>query len=288
MTPPDVKAAAGSLLRSYSIETTPLDKSLPANLPAGTHVYIASVPRSRKEQIVERAVKLKKAGFVPVPHIVARGMENVSVLEDLLARLRGEADVDRALVLGGDTDKVQGPFSSSRAILETGLFAELGFKAVGFATYAEDHPAIPRKILDQELELKLSEAAGQGLRSWLVSQFCFEPGVLVAHVARLRSIDADVPVSMGIAGPATWASLARFAVLCGVKNSARFLSAQGSKVGRMLSNYDPSETVADLGRLTNERANLQPVGLHFFSFGGMQRTVDWASALQMESSVVAS
>lgn len=277
-------STAASLLRSFSIETTPLDHGIPAGLPPGTHVYVASVPKARKDQIVTRAVQLRKAGFVPVPHVVARGLESADALKDLLTHLRMEADVDRALVLGGDTDKPVGPFASSRAILETGLFAQLGFKAVGFATYAEDHPAIARDVLDRELELKVAEAGKQGLQRFVVSQFCFDPEILVAHAAHLRAQGIDAPFMMGLAGPASFASLARFAVLCGVKNSARFLSKQGSKMGRLLTSYDPTETVAELGRLIDARGGVGPVGVHIFAFGGLQKAADWANALQMESS----
>lgn len=280
-------STAASLLRSFSIETTPLDHGIPDGLPPGTHVYVASVPKARKDQLVARVVQLRKAGFVPVPHVVARGIESVDVLRDLLAHLRGEADVDRVLVLGGDTDRPAGPFASGRAILETGLFSQLGFKAVGFASYAEDHPAIPRDVLDRELALKLAEATKQGLQRFLVSQFCFDPEILVAHVARLRAQGVDVPFRMGLAGPASFASLARFAVLCGVKNSARFLSKQGGKMGRLLTSYDPSETVAELVRLIDAHGGAAPVGVHIFAFGGLQKAVDWANALQMENRVEA-
>jgi methylenetetrahydrofolate reductase (NADPH) len=281
-------STAASLLRSYSIETTPLESTVPESLACGTHVFVASVPRARREQIVVRAARLRKAGFIPVPHVVARGMQSIEDLRELLARLRGEADVDRALVLGGDNDSPAGLFASSRAILETGLFAQLGFKSVGFATYAEDHPVIPRDVLARELQAKLAEATAQGLQSFIVSQFCFEPGILVAHVAQLRAFHPAVPIRMGIAGPASFASLARFAVLCGVKSSARFLSRQGSKVGRLLSGHDPSDMVGGLARALDARGGLDPVGLHIFSFGGMQKSVDWAVASSAEISVAAS
>lgn len=275
----------GSLLRSFSIETTPLDHGVPADLPRGTHVYVASVPKARKDQLVARVVQLRKAGFVPVPHVVARGIESADLLGDFLSRLRGEADVDRVLVLGGDTDRPAGPFASSRDILETGLFAEHGFNAVGFATYAEDHPAITRDVLDRELELKLAGALRQGLQRFVVSQFSFDAEAMIAHVVRLRGQGVDVPFRIGLAGPASFASLARFAMLCGVRNSARFLSRQGNKMGRLLTNYDPAETVAELVRLLDARGGLEPVAVHIFAFGGLQKSVDWANSLRAESGV---
>jgi methylenetetrahydrofolate reductase (NADPH) len=281
------RMTVANLLRSYSIETTPMEKTVPGNIAPGTHVYVASVPRADKRQIVGRAAQLRKAGLVPVPHVAARGIESAAALRDFLVRLRDEADVESALVLGGDTDKPVGPFASSRAILETGLFADLGFKIVGFATYAEDHPSIARDVLDRELAAKLAEAARQGLQATIVSQFCFEPDILAAHVARLRELDPVVPIRLGVAGPASVASLARFALLCGVRNSARFL-ARRSGVGRLLASHDPTEIVTDLADALAARGGLDPVALHIFSFGGMQKAVDWAAASLVHNSVAAS
>lgn len=274
----DGATSRASLIETCSIETTSFDHGLPAELPRGTAVYVAATPKANRDELVDRAAKLRSAGLTPVPHVVARGMESVDALTEFLTRLRDEAGADRALVLGGDLPAARGPFTSSRSILETGLFAKLGYKAVGFATYAEQHPAIPAAILDQERGLKLDDARRQGLQSWLVTQFCFHPPTLIAHVAKVRAAGISVPIHLGIAGPTSWKSLARFALLCGVKNSARFLSTQGLKAGLLLSPYDPSDTIADLDQLVRGKPELGPLGVHIFSFGGLQKTADWHAA----------
>src|SRR5687767_3363909 len=112
--------AAAHLIGSYSIETTPLEKAVPVNLAPRSAVYIAAVPKASREQLIGRVVALRDAGFTPIPHVVARSMESFDALDAFLRQLRGEG-VDRALVLGGDTDDIRGPFASSRDILETGL-----------------------------------------------------------------------------------------------------------------------------------------------------------------------
>lgn len=271
----DSATSHASLIETFSIETTSFDHGLPAELPRGTAVYVAATAKASRDELIARAAKLRQAGLTPVPHVVARGMESTEALAEFLKRLRDEAGADRALVLGGDLAEVRGPFASSRSILETGLFAKLGYKAVGFATYAEQHPAIPAAALDQERGLKLDEARRQGLQSWLVTQFCFDPSTLITHVAKLRAAGVSAPIHLGIAGPTSWKSLARFALLCGVKNSARFLSTQGLKAGLLLSPYDPCDTIADLDRLVRGRPELGPLGIHIFSFGGLQKTADW-------------
>ncbi len=263
-----------TLLRDCSVETTPRDSNVPEELPRGARVFVASVPGVTTEQLVARAVQLAKAGFRPVPHIVARGLASVEQLDDRLRRLRGEANAEFALVLGGDTPDVAGPFPSARSILETGLFARHGFSAIGLATYAEDHPRIARDVLDAELDLKLAAAASQDLPAFLVSQFGFEPDVFVSHVMRLRARGIDVPVSLGVAGPASWKSLAQFALLCGVRNSTRFITSQGRKIGQLLSGYEPADIIDGIARgLPASEAG--KVNLHFFAFGGLRKTAAW-------------
>lgn len=282
MIAPSLGISRAALLRDCSIETTPRDSNVPDELPRGARVFVASVPGIGTEQLVARAAQLAKAGFKPVPHVVARGLASLEELDDRLRRLRGEANAESALVLGGDTPDVAGPFASARAMLDTGLFARHGFSSVGLATYAEDHPRIKRDVLDAELDLKLASAASQKLPAFLVSQFCFEPAVFANHVTRMRERGVHVPISLGIAGPASWKSLAQFALLCGVRNSTRFITSQGRKIGQLLSGYEPGEIIDGLARTLPE-AEAGKVKVHFFAFGGLRKTAVWIESFRQQT-----
>ena len=59
--------------------------------------------------LIEACVRYRRAGFRPVPHLVARNIESADKLRFLLGRLAGDAEVERALVLGGDRDEPAGP-----------------------------------------------------------------------------------------------------------------------------------------------------------------------------------
>lgn len=271
------------LLRDCSIETTPRDSNVPEELSPGTRVFVASVPGIETQQLVARSAQLAKAGFRPVPHVVARGLTSVDALDERLRRLRGEANAEAALVLGGDTPDVAGPFASARAMFDTGLFAKHGFSSVGFATYAEDHPRIARDLLDAELDLKLASAAQQDLPAFLVSQFCFDPDVMAGHVARLRARGLRAPVSLGIAGPASWKSLAQFALLCGVRNSTRFITSQGRKIGQLLSGYEPGDIIDGVARALPPGEGAGEVRVHFFAFGGLRKTAAWVETFRQSA-----
>src|SRR5256885_6296730 len=111
---------------------------------------------------VARARRLRRAGFRPVPHVAARRIASRHALEEYLARAAGEAGVDSALVIGGDSDRPSGPFDSSRTLLETGLFQRHGVVRIGVAGYPEGHPKIAATALETALAAKKSLAPRTG------------------------------------------------------------------------------------------------------------------------------
>src|SRR5437868_710727 len=117
----NTRAALADLLKGYSAEVTARDKksleAAPDMMAPGQEVFVAAIPGEALDRVVAAAVQIRKAGLVPVPHIVARNLESRAVLEDLIARLVGEAGLDRALVLGGDRDKPAGEFDCSLQLI---------------------------------------------------------------------------------------------------------------------------------------------------------------------------
>jgi methylenetetrahydrofolate reductase (NADPH) len=270
-----------SFLSDWSIEIVPteglaIDSSL-RDVREGTPIYVTAIPGHDTRNVIDASVRLRKANFEPVPHISARGLIDRKQLNDLLVRLRNEAGVDSALLLGGDIPDAVGDFTSSRAMLETGLFTRHGFRKVGFATYPEPHPRIPQPVLERELVSKLRLSAEQGLESWLVSQLCFAPDIIVRHAEHLRANGISAPVHVGFAGPTSWKGMAKFAAICGVSNSARSLSTQVSRVTRLLAGFEPSEIISRVAAAATAQPDLGLVNPHFFTFGGAEKTVKWVN-----------
>jgi hypothetical protein len=67
----------------------------------------------------------------------------------------------------------------------------------------------------------------------VVTQFCFEPEPVVEWLQRFET-EFDAPVRIGLAGPATPATLLKFALRCGVGNSVRALQSQAARFTRLL------------------------------------------------------
>jgi len=223
---------------------------------------------------VALATRLGRAGFRPVPHVAARRIASRDMLDAYLARAAGEAGVDSALVIGGDSDRPSGPFDSSRSLLETGLFQRHGVVRIGVAGYPEGHPKIAAGALETELAAKKSLARQAGLDLQVVAQFCFESEPVLAWAAKMKG--HGLPVRVGLPGPASLPRLLRFAMLCGIGNSVRALKARPQAIARLLVEAGPEAVVRDIAR-----AGGAPIaGIHFFCFGGLVRTARWLRAIR--------
>src|SRR6267142_1751114 len=165
--PEDERRNIQALLVGASLE---LSSRNPAEIDAcadllepGTAVYISMPPGQTYHGIVALATRLKRAGLRPVPHVAARRIASRDTLDEYLARAAGEAGVDSALVIGGDSDRPSGPFESSLAVLETGLFQRHGIVHIGVAGYPESHPRVAASALEIALAEKKSLARRTGL-----------------------------------------------------------------------------------------------------------------------------
>jgi len=278
VSPEDERRNIPALLAGASLELSSRD---PAEIDAcadllepGTAVTISMPPGQTYHGIVALATRLKRAGFRPVPHVAARRIASRDALDEYLARAAGEAGVDSALVIGGDSDRASGPFESSLALLETGLLQRHGIAHVGVAGYPEGHPRIATSALDAALAAKKGLARSAGIDLQVVTQFCFESEPVLSWVARMKG--HGLPVRVGLSGPASLPRLLRFAMLCGIGNSVRALKSRPQAITRLLIEAGPEVVVRDLAR----RAVAPIVGIHFFCFGGLVRTARWLRAIR--------
>src|SRR5258708_17139350 len=138
--PPSREDERRNIQALFGVPSLELSSRDPAEIDAcadllepGTAVYISMPPGQTYHGIVALATRLKRAGLRPVPHVAARRIASRDALDEYLARAAGEASVDGALVIAGDSDRASGPFESSLALLETGLFQRHGIVHIGVA-----------------------------------------------------------------------------------------------------------------------------------------------------------
>jgi methylenetetrahydrofolate reductase (NADPH) len=263
--------------RTFSVESTRPSTDEIAQLgmilPRRTEVYVTAVPTAAPDETVAAAAHLRKIGLEPVVHIAARRLNSEAQLKDLLARLRGEADVRRLLVIGGDIDAT-GPFADALAVIQKGRLRDAGIEEIGIGGYPEGHPRILLGRLEASLDEKIASATAQGLHVNIVSQFSFSADRIIAWLKQLRAGGIANPVKIGLAGPTSVTSLMRFAKRCGVNASLRGLMSGAATA--LIGNVGPDRIIEALTAAQGELGDAHP---HYFSFGGLVATARYANKM---------
>jgi methylenetetrahydrofolate reductase (NADPH) len=280
-----MKAPPATIAQRFSIETTrpklgEID-AVAAAVAKGTELYITAVPTQTEDELVAAAANARRAGLEPVVHVAARRLASVAMLQERLARLRGEADVRRLLVIGGDIDPI-GPFADALAVIQKGRLREAGIEQVGIGAYPEGHPTIPLERLSASLDEKIAAAVAQGLQVRLVSQFSFSPDEIVAWLRKLRAKGIVQPVSVGMVGPTSVPALIRFAKRCGVATSLKGLMSGAASA--LLGNVGPDRIVEALDAAQETVGDVQP---HYFTFGNLVATAEYGTAMAGKAGVAA-
>ena len=277
-------SSVADMLRGYSIELHPSQPKVIAaaveRLNRNTEVFLTWIPGEDPMDAVAPAAALSHAGLVPVPHVGARHLKSAAQLEQLAQRLAGEAGVDRVLLIGGDRDTPAGPYDSSLAVMQTEVFQKAGITRMAVAGFPEGNPNITEPALEQALAAKLEFAHKTGLQLSIVTQFCFKAEPIVEWLQRIRDRGIEVPVRVGLAGPANILTLARYAARCGIGNSLHVLTEHPS-FAKLLTERGPEPIIRGLAASLISENGARPggiAGLHFYVFGGFKKTVDWIGA----------
>jgi methylenetetrahydrofolate reductase (NADPH) len=193
--------------------------------------------------------------------------------EGYLRAVVKEAGVKRCFIVAGDPPEAQGPYSDTMSLISTGAFERAGIKAIGIGGHPEGHPNMSVEQCWSVLETKVREIEARGMAPLVVTQFGFDPDAFLAWLKELRARGLDVPVRIGIPGPASIKSLLRFATRCGVGASAAVMKKYGVSITNLLGSAGPDKLVdAFAAQLGEEHGRVR---LHFYPFGGLRKTVEW-------------
>ena len=250
-------------------------RDIAALLPAGTPVYVNHLPRHNLLDTLPTLVAVRKAGLEPVPHIAARRIRNRAELQTFLTRAVGEAGVRKALILGGDEPEALGAYADGASLIREGLLASSGLREIGLPGYPEGHPRIQSAVLEAAFAEKMALAAAQGLGTYVVTQFSFAPARIIEYCAGMARSAPGVPIYVGLAGPTSLVALLRFAQRCGVSASLRALRTQGMDAVRLVTHTDPEEQLSALAHYCAVHAECNVVGVHLFTFGGVNSSAAW-------------
>ena len=273
-----------AFLQGYSIEVMPRTAAKVEDfrtlLPEGTRVYIAHIEGTPIEDMVATAARLSRDGYKVMPHFPARIIPDRATLADWIARYQGEAGVDQALLLAGGVASPVGDYDNSMQLLESGLFDAAGFKRLHVAGHPEgnrdiDPDGSDRNVM-QALRWKQDFANRTDAKMALATQFAFEAEPVIAWADAIRAAGIDMPVHIGVAGPAKLQTLVKFAIACGVGPSLKVLQKRARDVTKLLLPFEPTGFLIDLAahKAANPEFNITRV--HFFPLGGIKTCANWA------------
>ncbi len=280
--PVDLRA----LLAGYSIEVMPRTASkiddFKAILPEGTRIYIAHIEGTPIADMVATASRLAKDGFAVMPHIPARLIPNLSTLETWLRSYSGEAGVTQALIIGGGPAKPAGDLHSSLQLLESGLFDKYGFTRLHVAGHPEGAGHIDRdgstRIVDDMLRLKQAFAERSGADMAITTQFAFDAKAVIAWAERIAAAGINLPIHLGVAGPARLQTLIKFAIECGIGPSLGVLQKRALDLSKLLAPYEPLDMLTEIAAYKASHPDSLIQQIHVFPLGGIRPSVEWMNS----------
>ena len=285
ITPTELVDALVRFIGSFSIETTPKEgariSSFSDHLERGRRVYIAHVAGTPYAELISFAARLRREGFEPVMHLTARDMPSKAMLSDTVARYVGESGATQILLIAGDMPSPTGEYADTITILRTGLLEKNGIKTIGLAGHPEGSKAIGEARLREALKAKNAYAKETDAKLHLVTQFGFEPEPFIEWERRIREDGLNsLPIHIGIPGLASFPTLLRFAVECGVGASVRALRSRAGSLAKLAMVAQPDDLVLGIARYCARTPNTLIAAPHFFPFGGLKKTAEWLKAIQ--------
>ena len=268
-----------NFLNDFSIEVTP-NAAKKINqfsdyLSPGTLVYIAHIEGTPIEETVETAKKITNQGFKAMPHFPARIIKDRNMLGDWIARYQNEAGVENALLIAGGANKPYGDFDSSIQLIESELFDKAGFKKLHIAGHPEGSKEIDpdgsTTNVDEALSWKNEFSKRTDASMAITTQFCFDSNSVIEWTNNIKKSGIDIPVHIGIAGPAKLQTLLRYSIECGVGASIKILQKRARDITKLLLPYKPTQIISELAeyKASNPDFNIEKV--HFFPLGGVKQ-----------------
>ena len=272
-----------NFLNGYSIEVTPNAAAKIENfaelLPANTRIYIAHLEGTPFDEMLTTAKKITNEGFIPMPHFPARIIEDKDMLESWLSQYSGEANVKEALLIAGGSKEPAGEYDSSIQIIETELFDKYSFKRLHVAGHPEGNKDIDKDSthtnVNKALSWKNEYAKRTDAQIAIATQFCFDSGAIIHWANSLIDMNIDLPVHIGIAGPAKLQTLIRYSIECGVGASMKVLQKRAKDITKLLLPYEPTSVISELAEYKSQNPNFNIEKVHFFPLGGTKTTANW-------------
>jgi methylenetetrahydrofolate reductase (NADPH) len=270
-------------LDGFSIEVTPRAAAKIDNfaelIPKGTLIYIAHIEGTPIDEMVATAKKINEQGFSPMPHFPARIIKDKNVLQDWISKYQNEANVKNGLLIAGGANKPYGEYDSSIQLIESELFDKADFQNLHIAGHPEGSmdidPDGSTKNVDQALSWKNEFSKRTDAKMAITTQFSFDADSVIRWSNNVKESGIDIPIHIGIAGPAKLQTLLRYSIECGVGASIKIIQKRAMDLTKLLLPYKPTNIITELAthKANNPSFNIEKV--HFFPLGGIKQVSDF-------------
>ena len=269
---------------NWSIEITPNAskkiEDFSTILEKNTTVNVTFLPNTDISETIETSKKLFESGMNPVPHVSARAIRDVKELDYFIKNLSETCNVTEVLVIAGSGKKPVGDFHETMQILETGVLQNYNIKKIGVAGHPEGSPDIENDVILDSLKRKYEWSKKNKIPIYIETQFLFDAEIVLSWEKFVRENGINVPIRVGIPGPATIKTLFQFAQSSGVGASMRIIAKQAKNISKLFFVQAPDKFIFDLSKGIHNNRNCLIDNLHFYPFGGFKKTAEWAKALE--------
>lgn len=275
-----------TLFKDFSLEMTGKDagklEEARDTIPPGTRINVTFLENEDGRMRLDAVQAVKRFGYVPVPHISARRLRSQQLLEEYLSALAAQDACENVLVIAGDPTEPLGPYEDALAVIKSGLLQQYGARHIGVGGYPEGHPAIPESALWSALEGKVAALSQLGLPGVIITQFGFDVDPVLKWLEAVRERGIDLPVRVGVPGPAGVRRLLTYAHRFGVGTSAGIAKKYGFSITNLMGTAGPEKFIRALADGLDPRRHGE-VKLHFYTFGGLKATSEWIDGFRRDA-----
>tara|TARA_B100001057_G_scaffold154620_1_gene154779 strand:- start:556 stop:1407 length:852 start_codon:yes stop_codon:yes gene_type:complete len=279
--------AVKNFLDGFSVEVTPKAASkiekFKDYIPSGALIYIAHIEGTPIDEMVATAKKINDQGFFPMPHFPARIIKNKKVLDDWISRYKNEANVSNALLIAGGANKPYGEYDSSIQLIESELFDKANFSNLHIAGHPEGSldidPDGSTKNVDYALSWKNEYSKRTDAKMAITTQFSFDADAVISWANSVKASGVDIPIHIGIAGPAKLQTLLRYSLECGVGASIKIIQKRAKDLTKLLLPYKPTTIISQLAEYKDKNPDFSIEKVHFYPLGGVKQVSDFVKEI---------
>ena len=181
--------------------------------------------------------------------------------------------------MAGVVNHPYGDFHSSMDLLDLCEFDKSGFTNLHVACPPEGNMDIDQycltKNVDSAISWKQEFSKRTDAKMAMATQFCFESGPVIEWADRMASIGVDIPIHIGVAGPAKLQTMIKFSMACGVGASLRVLKRRAKDVTKLLLPFKPDQFLTELAEHKSLNPDFLITNVHFFPLGGIKTNANW-------------